>query len=97
MPEYFQGTQLKDFITYLLEDKKRKVFIEGEKVYDADFKRLSRGELMDKGLEEGRIVREVLLSGCGEVEVNSPLSATDEKYLKEYFGDKITLGKGYFS
>ena len=97
MPEYFQGSQLKDFITYLLEDKKRKVFVEGEKVYDADYRRLSRGELMDKGLEEGRIVREVLLSGCGEVEVNSPLPATDEKYLKEYFGDKITLGKGYFS
>lgn len=97
IPEYFRGSQLKDFITYLLEDKKRKVFVEDEKVYDAQYRRLTRGELMDKGMEEGRIVREVLLSGCGEVEVHSPLPATDEKYLKEYFGDKIILGRGYFS
>lgn len=97
MPEYFRGAQLKDFIVYLLEDKKRKVFVEDEKVYDAQYRRLTRGELMDKGLEEGRIVREVLLSGCGEVEIHSPLPATDEKYLKEYFGDKIILGRGYFS
>lgn len=97
MPEYFQGSQLKDFITYLLEDRKRRVFVDGEKVYDSHYRRLSKGELMDKGLEDGRIIREVLLSGCGEVEVNCPLPQTDEHYLKEYFGDKIILGKGYFS
>jgi len=97
MPEYFQGAQLKDFIVYLLEDRKRRVFVEGEKVYDSHYRRLSKGELMDKGMEEGRIIREVLLSGCGEVEVNCPLPRTDEIYLKEYFGDKIILGKGYFS
>lgn len=97
MPDYFHGTQLKDFITYLLEDKKRRVFVEGNKVYDSHFRRLTKGELMDKGLTDGKIIREILLSGCGEVEVNSPLSETDEHYLKEYFGDKIILRKGYFS
>ena len=97
MPEYFQGEQLKDFITYLLEDRKRRVFVEGDKVYDSHYRRLIKGELMDKGMEDGKIIREILLSGCGEVEVNCPLPKTDEHYLKEYFGDKIILGKGYFS
>ncbi len=97
MPEYFQGEQLKDFITYLLEDRKRKVLVEDDKVYDSHYKRLTKGELMDKGMQDGKIIREILLSGCGEVEVNCPLSKTDEHYLREYFGDKITLGKGYFS
>lgn len=97
MPEYFQDEQLKDFITYLLEDRKRKVFVEDDKVYDNHYRRLTKGELMDKGMQDGKIIREILLSGCGEVEVNCPLSKIDEHYLKEYFGDKITLGKGYFS
>ena len=97
IPEYFKKEQLKDFVTYLIEDKNNKIFIENGNVYDEHFKRLSRGELMDKGLKEGRVIREVLLSGGGNIELNSPLNCEDERYMREYFGGKITLGKGYFS
>lgn len=89
MPEFFQGNQLKDFITYLIEDKKKRVYVDGTHVYDSHYHRLERGNLMDKGMDEGHIIREILLSGCGEVEISGQLPSTDEHYLKEYFGDKI--------
>ena len=97
MPEYFVNAQLKDFITYLLEGKKKKVYVENDKVYDADFRRLTRGNLMDENLQEGKVIREILLNGTGEVELAGQISGLDEFYLKEYYGEKVNFTKGLFS
>lgn len=97
IPLYFSSEQLREFILYILKEKKgRKVYVENDSVYDKNFNRLQRVILTDNGLSEGKIIREVLLSACGEVELNDRVSKVDEKYLREYFGDKILFGKGYF-
>lgn len=87
MPTVFIDSQLKDFIVFLLENKKKRTYIDDCKVYDNYYRRLKRCSLL--GGEDGRIVREVLLSGCGEVEIRGNIPETDEKYLKEFYGDKI--------
>lgn len=87
MPTVFIDGQLKDFIVFLLENKKKRTYIDGCKVYDNYYRRLKRCSLL--GGDEGRIVREVLLSDCGEVEIRGDIPETDEKYLKEFYGDKI--------
>ncbi|MBQ9485252.1 MAG: hypothetical protein IJU83_00270 [Clostridia bacterium] len=87
MPEVFVGSQLKDFISFLLENKKKRTYIDDCKVYDNYYRRLKRCSLL--GGEEGEIVREVLLSDCGEVEIRGVLPPTDEKYLKEFYGDRV--------
>lgn len=95
MPSYFAKYDLKEFISYLLEGKKKKVFIDGNRVYDANYRRLIRGVLMNENLEDGKIIREVLLSGSGEVELCGQLSPTDEYYLKEFYGDRVICVGGY--
>ena len=95
MPACFINSQLRDFITYLLESKKKKVYIDGEKVFDTHFRRLKRTDLL--GGENVKIIREVLLSNCGEIELSGTLPAEDEKYLREFYGDKITFSERYFN
>ena len=89
MPTVFISSQLKDFITFLLEDKKEKVYIDEGKVYDSHYKRLKRCNLLGgQGIE---IIREVLLSNCGSIELTGKVPEADEKYLKEYYGGKINF------
>ena len=87
MPPCFMQSQLKDFIKYLLENKRKKVYIESGKVYDSHYRRLKRCSLLCG--EELKIIREVLLSNCGEIEITGKIPTEDEKYIREYYGDKI--------
>ncbi len=95
MPPCFVSSQLKDFISYLLENKKKRVYIDQGKVYDQHFRRLKKITLL--GGEEVRILREILLSNCGEVEISGAIPEEDEKYIKEFYGDKIYFSQGYYS
>ena len=94
IPHYFINSQLKDFISYLIENKKKKVYIDNGKVFDTNYKRLKRSELLDGDCVN--IVREVILSNCGEVELSGDIPKEDETYLKEYYGDKIIFSQRYF-
>ena len=97
MPDYFINSQLKEFIAYLIEGKQKRIYIDDNVVYDMHYRRLKKGDLMDRNIEDGKIIREVILSGGGEIELNSKISLLDEKYLKEFYGDKVIISKGYFS
>ena len=96
IPSFFSSSQLKDFISYLIENKNKKVYIDNGKVYDSHYKRLIRCDLI-KGVNNLRIIREVLLSNCGIVSLNGEIPKEDEFYLKEYFGDKVIFSEKYFS
>ena len=87
VPSYFSRRELKDFIGYLIGEKRgRRVIVDGDKVYDKRFNRMTR-----TGLTGGKrsVLHEVLLSGAGEVEIKSLPDEYDRKMLKEYFGDKV--------
>lgn len=94
VPTCLINTQLTDFVTYLLENKKKRIYIDNGKVYDNHYRRLKRCSLLGGfGVD---IVREVLLSNCGEIELNGKISEEDEFYLKQFYGDKIIFSSGYF-
>lgn len=95
MPPCFISSQLRDFVTYLLENKNKRVYVDCGKVYDSHYRRLKRCALLDgDGLQ---IIREVLLSNCGEVEILGEVPKEDEKYMREFYGDKIYFSQGYYS
>ena len=97
IPPSFTKNQLKDFINYLIKDKKgKRVYIDGGKVYDKRFNLLTRNKLLSLDSGELNIVKEVLLSGAGEVELCSPVSKLEDKYLKEFYESKVFLSDGYF-
>ena len=76
-----------------MENKKKRVYIDDGKVYDAHYRRLNRSELL--GGDKVKIVREVLLSNCGGIEVSGKIPEEDEFYLKEYYSDNITFSTKY--
>lgn len=91
IPTFFTAGQLTDFVSYLVGEKRgRKVIIKDEKVYDGNYNLLRRTSLTGKNTE-GKIVREVILSASGMVEVASKIPETDEKYLKRFYGRKISF------
>lgn len=98
IPPGFQSVELKDFIIYLIKDKmgKRVYFDEGS-VYDKRFNILKRSELLTGDSGEISIVKEILLSGAGEVELGTKLPENDEFYLKQLYGDRVRFSEGYFS
>lgn len=93
IPSCFMNTQLKDFIYYLLENKKKRVYVDDGLVYDCHFRQLKRSMLLDG--ESLKIIREILLSNCGEVELKGQIPKEDEYYLKEYYNDKIYFSERY--
>lgn len=93
IPVCFLNEQLKEFISFLLENKKKRVYVDGGRVYDCHYRRLKRCSLLDG--EKAKIVREVLLSNCGEVELLGNIPEDDEYYLKEFYNDKIIFSGGY--
>ena len=95
IPQCFLNTQLKEFISYLLENKKKRVYIDDGRVYDSHYRRLKRSSLLDG--ETAKIVREVLLSNCGEVELTGVIPKEDEFYLREYYSDKIIFSGGHIN
>ena len=98
VPKTFSVDKLKDFISFLLEEKKQlRIFIENGRVYDRHFRRLNRTFLTGRQYKEDKLLNEILLSGCGEAELLSPVSEGEEEYLREYLGGKIIFGKTYFN
>ncbi len=94
MPDCFMDTQLKDFITFLLENKKKRVYVDNGKVFDTHYKRLKRCSLIE--YPKIPLVREIILSNCGEIEVCGKIPEEDEKYIKRFYGGKIIFSTGYF-
>ena len=95
IPAYFAPDQLKEFVSYVVSEKKGgRVYVVGGKVYDVDYNLLDRAYLT--GGDDCRLIKEIILSSSGEVELSAPIPETDEYYLKQFFGDKIFFGKGYF-
>ncbi len=95
MPPCFINGQLCDFITYLIENKNTRVYIDDGRVYDRHYRRLNRAELMNG--DSLTITKEVLLSNCGEIEIAGSIPEKDENYLKTFFKDKIYFSNGYFA
>lgn len=98
IPSGFKSGQLTDFISYLIKDKRgKKVLVENGKVYDRHYNLLKRRNLLGGSEDSIGVIKEIILSGCGEVELASRIPIEDEEYLKRFYGDKITFAGGYFS
>lgn len=92
IPLFFDGNKLCDFVSFLVSEKRgKRVIVEGTKVYDGNYNRLKRSLLLDG---EGDVLREVLLSASGNVDVLSTLPEETVRYLKSFFGGRITFLKG---
>lgn len=94
IPTYFTRPQLKEFISYIIAEKKgNRVFVVGDSVYDSHYNLLCRANLTEDS--DCHLLKEIILSDSSEVELSSPLPSDDEFYLKQFFGDKIFFNNQY--
>lgn len=92
IPLFFTQNQLFDFVAYLVGEKRgKKVIVKDGKVLDVNYNLLQKSRLLG---EKEDIIKEILLSASGNVQVFSNLSEKEEKYLKGFFGGRITFLKG---
>ncbi len=97
VPKTFDGEKLKDFLAFILEEKRgNRVFVDNQKVYDKCFRRVNRTSLTGVQYGAERLVNEIILSGAGEAELLSGVSENAEEYLRDFLGNKIIFGKTYF-
>lgn len=93
IPAYFEKERLTDFVSYLTGEKSGKaVTIEGGVVFDRHYNVLNRTALTcDKA--QGRIVREAILSGCGDVRITGEIAESDKIALKRFFPGRVYTAK----
>ena len=93
VPPVFTREKLREFMSYLLGDGGEKVFLRGQEVYDSRCRRLSRSSLIESDVSEMSALREIVLSGAGEVECLGALSAKQELFLRRYYAGKVDFAK----
>lgn len=91
IPRFFTHEDLEEFLNFLINEKKgRRVFIERENVYDWHRTRLERTKLIPKG-NELCLLKEILLSGAGEVFIAGKINKIDFEWLSKFYGKKISI------
>lgn len=92
VPPFFTKEKLAAFMSYLLrEDEGEKVFIRGAEVFDKHYRKLRRASLIEEGVSEMNGIREIILSGAGEVECVSAPPPAQENFLRRYFAGKVSF------
>ena len=76
---------MESFISFLAEDGEGKIFLKNGKLYDEDYRRLSRSLLT--GVEW--TVGEVLLSCAEQVYCFGEIDSEVKTFLKKYYGEKV--------
>ncbi len=75
---------MEGFLGFLAEDGEGKIFLKNGKVYDEEYKRLSRSLLT--GVESA--LGEILLSGAEQVYCFGEVEEGTKAFLKKYYGEK---------
>lgn len=84
VPVDMGGVSLDGFLGFLIEDGEAKLFIKDGKVYDEEYRRLSRSYLTGKETPVG----EILLGQAGRVYCFGETDGETRSFLKKYYGKK---------
>lgn len=99
LPEDFAGYSLEDYISSIVVSHDSRTCVinpDGSigcinnRISDEVYDQHGLGKLMGK-IPYGELTREVLLTTCNEVKVYCNIPAEDKKYLRKFFGRKISF------
>lgn len=91
VPPHFTKEKLAAFLGYLFREGSEKIFVRGGEVYDGQYRKLRRATLIEEGVSEMNGIREIILSGAGEVECVSAPFPKEEEFLRLYYAGKVTF------
>lgn len=87
IPADMSGNSLDGFLEFLTEDGEGKLFVKGGKVYDEEYRLLSRSALT--GVES--VVGEILLGGAERVYCFGETDGETSAFLRKYYGGKAVF------
>ena len=87
VPADMNAGSLDEFIGYLVEDGEGKAFVKGGKVYDEDYRPLTKSALTGKTSAVG----EILLSGAERVYCFGETDKQTQTFLKKYYHEKAVF------
>ena len=88
IPSEFTSASLESFLDFLIGENNGKVFLKEGKLYDEDYRILSRSSLIG-----GRAnpIREILLSGADNIYCFGSPDKSTKEFLKKYYGEKVVV------
>lgn len=92
VPPVFTRGQLTEFMRFLLNTNRGKVFLKRGEVYDVRCRRLRRSALIGDASAEMNTLREIVLSGAGKVECLGSPTALQENFLKRFYEGRVSFG-----
>lgn len=84
VPTEFNAVSLESFVEFLVGEGEEKIFLKDGEAYDEEYRTLSRSRL----LGEKSLVREILLSGAGNVYCFGAPDGKTKDFLKKYYKEK---------
>ena len=87
VPTDMTESALDGFLGFLVDDGDSKVFVKDNKVYDENYRELSKSALTG----EQSIIGEILLGGAERVYFFGEVSQDVQKFLKKYYAEKATF------
>ena len=89
IPMVFSHKQLVDFVAFVAGEKRgKRVIVKDGKVFDGNYNLLQKSVLLGERVD---IIKEILLSASGSVQVSGKISQEQEKYLKGFFGKRVNF------
>lgn len=92
VPPVFTRGQLTEFMRFLLNTSRGKVFLKSGEVYDIRCRRLRRSALIGDASAEMNTLREIVLSGAGKVQCLGSPTALQENFLKRFYEGRVSFG-----
>ncbi len=87
VPTDMGASSLDGFLEFLTEDGENKLFVKDGKVYDEEYRLLSRSVLTG----EETVIGEILLGGAGRVYCFGETDKETTAFLKKYYGSKAVF------
>ena len=87
VPMDMSEVSLDGFIDFLAEEGENKLFVKDDKVYDAEYRPLSKSALTGKE----SAVAEILLANAGRVYCFGETEKTTRAFLQKYYKDKVVF------
>lgn len=84
VPTEFDARSLESFVEFLVGEGEEKIFVKEGEAYDEEYRPLSRSNL----LGNKSLVREILLSGAGNVYCFGLVDEKTKEFLKKYYKEK---------
>lgn len=87
VPTDMSESALDGFLEFLAEDGEGKLFVKGGKVYDEEYRLLSRSKLTG----ESSVVGEIMLGSAERVYCFGETDGETRSFLRKYYGDKAVF------